>query len=97
MVSEKSSIGEISSKISWRPDLLGDVLALAARRSTTASHFSLPISQSKASVWSERSWGTSMGSWILLNEMRRGLVPEVLRAARGVLRRIALDRVDAHH
>ena len=51
MVSPKSSIGEISSKISSRPEVSGREpgrLALAA--STRARHFSLPTSQSKLSV-----------------------------------------------
>src|SRR3954453_9249948 len=77
MVSEKSSIGEISSKISWRPDLLETSSPSARRRSTAASQSSLPISQSKLFVWRERSCGTSSGSWIFAKEIRRP-EPEVV-------------------
>src|SRR6187431_2310656 len=87
MVSLKSSIGEISSKISCRPDLLETSSPSARRRSTAAFHFSLPISQSKLSVWRERSCGTSRGSAIFAKEMRRlfwleRVLPEVVRAAK---------------
>src|SRR5262245_33387588 len=77
MVSEKSSIGEISSKISWRPDLLDTSSPSPRRRSTAASQASLPISQSKLSVCSERSLGTSRGSWIFAKEMRREVSADV--------------------
>src|SRR5436189_530760 len=77
IVSEKSSIGEISSKISWSPDLSDSSSPAARRRSTLFSQASLPISQSKLSVWRERSLGTSRGSWIFAKEMRRLLLAGV--------------------
>src|SRR5688572_32276591 len=73
IVSEKSSIGEISSKISSSPDLDETSLRPPARASSTSAfQASDPISQSKLSVWSARSSGTSRGSEILAKEMRRG-------------------------
>ena len=74
IVSEKSSIGEISSKISCSPDFWESSSPAARRSATLFSHFSLPISQSKLSVWRARSCGTSSGSEILAKEMRRGLL-----------------------
>src|ERR1700743_1305201 len=58
---EKSSIGEISPRISSRPDwsrttVPGSALAERSR------HASLPTSQSKDSVCSARRLGTSSGS-----------------------------------
>src|SRR3954471_16170480 len=86
MVSEKSSIGEISSKISVRPDFWETSSPASRRRWTTSCHASLPTSQSKLSVWSERSCGTSSGSEIFAKEMRREPAevtePEVVRAAK---------------
>ena len=74
IVSEKSSIGEISSKISWSPDFCESSSPALRRSATLFSHFSFPISQSKLSVWRARSCGTSRGSEILAKEMRRGLL-----------------------
>ena len=79
MVPAKSSIGQISSKISSRPDCLGDVGAAAAswppRRAPSRS--SLPSSQSKLSVCRARRFGTSSGSRILANETRGGAAGRV--------------------
>ena len=72
MVPEKSSIGEISSKISSRPDLRETSSPLSTRCCTSAFHSSLPTSQSKLFVWRSRSLGTSRGSEILAKEIRRG-------------------------
>ena len=72
MVPEKSSIGEISSKISCSPDLGLTSSPASARFWTSASQRSLPTSQSKLLVWSERSFGTSRGSEIFAKEIRRG-------------------------
>ena len=73
MVALKSSIGEISSKISSRPEVSGMSVRPSARAaSTRARHFSLPSSQSKLSVWRARRFGTSKGSRILPKETRRG-------------------------
>src|SRR5215210_2916453 len=80
MVSEKSSIGEISSKISCRPDFDETSSPASRRRATSAVQASLPTSQSKLSVWRERSWGSSRGSEIFANEMGRDFSAE-LRAA----------------
>ncbi len=59
MVPEKSSIGDISSKISCSPDFGLTSSPASARFCTSASQRSLPTSQSKLLVWSERSFGTS--------------------------------------
>ena len=69
----KSSIGEISSKISSRPDCLGtsprpDFSASSKRE----RHKSLPSNQSTLSSCSERRFGTSRGSRIFANETRAG-------------------------
>src|SRR5919199_791462 len=72
---EKSSIGEISSKISSRPDFSWMWLSPGAA-STRACQRSLPRSQSKLSVCSARRSGTSSGSWILPKLTR----PEAVRA-----------------
>src|SRR3954447_922420 len=72
MVPEKSSIGEISSKISSRPDFRETSSPSSTRRWTSACQSSLPTSQSKLLVWRSRSFGTSRGSEILAKEMRRG-------------------------
>src|SRR5215471_14209867 len=74
MEPEKSSIGEISSKISSRPDLVGTSRPVSRAASTRAFHTSLPSSQSKLSVCSARRFGTSRGSRILAKETRRGAV-----------------------
>jgi len=71
---EKSSIGEISSKISSRPDFLGTSCPLSRAASTRAFHAAFPSSQSKLSVWSARRFGTSSGSRIFAKEMRSGAV-----------------------
>src|SRR4051794_3067393 len=98
---EKSSIGEISSKISSRPDLVGTSCPLSSAASTRPFHAALPSSQSKLSVCSARRFGTSRGSLIFAKETRRGavLVPllmlvfEALREAakRGSFRGLGLS------
>jgi hypothetical protein len=65
---EKSSMGEISPRISSRPDC-GSATPSAATRDR---HRSLPTSQSKDSVCSARRFGTSSGSRILAKEVRVG-------------------------
>src|SRR6478752_7304247 len=65
---EKSSRGEISPRISSRPDW-GSATPSAATRDR---HRSLPTSQSKDSVCSARRFGTSSGSRILAKEVRVG-------------------------
>src|SRR3954447_18148900 len=75
MVPWKSSIGLISSKISSRPEEVGTSSRPSFWAcSTRARHFSLPSSVSKLSVWRARRFGTSSGSRIFANEMRRGAV-----------------------
>ena len=69
---EKSSIGEISSRISSRP--------LGVGSSCRARQAGPPTSQSKESVCSARRFGTSSGSRSFANETRED--PEV---DRGVL------------
>ncbi len=71
----KSSIGEISSKISSKPDCFGisprsglSFLPIRAR------HASFPSSQSKLSIWRANRFGTSCGSRILAKEIRAGAV-----------------------
>src|ERR1700709_1224249 len=68
---EKSSIGEISPRISSKPDW--------SRTTTPSSAFatrlrqaSLPINQSNDSVCRARRLGTSNGSRIFANEVRGG-------------------------
>ncbi len=74
---EKSSIGEISSKISSRPDRSGTSVRPSAFAAATRScQRSLPSSQSKLSVCSARRSGTSSGSLIWANDRR----PEAVRA-----------------
>ena len=69
----KSSIGEISSKMSSRPDEVGTSVRPESRAAETRSfHFWLPSNQSKDSVWSARRSGTSRGSRIFANETRSG-------------------------
>jgi hypothetical protein len=71
MVSPRSSMGEISSKISSRPVDSGRSLRPASCASTTrAFHASLPTSQSKLSVWRARRSGTVRVSVTLANERR---------------------------
>ena len=68
---EKSSIGEISSKISSRPERSGTSPRPAALASATrACQRSLPSSQSKLSVCRASRSGTSRGSRILAKETR---------------------------
>src|SRR5699024_2382476 len=68
---EKSSIGEISSQISSRPECSGTLRRPESSASATRScHFSLPRSQSKLSVCSARRSGTSSGSRILVKDRR---------------------------
>src|SRR6478609_6429574 len=74
---EKSSIGEISSKISSRPERSGtSVRPASLAAATRACQRSLPSSQSKLSVWRARRSGTSRGSRIWANDRR----PEAVRA-----------------
>src|SRR5690349_8603664 len=74
---EKSSIGEISSKISSRPERSGTSVRPASwAAATRACQRSLPSSQSKLSVWRARRSGTSRGSRIWANDRR----PEAVRA-----------------
>src|SRR5690349_1667470 len=74
---EKSSIGEISSKISSRPERSGTSVRPASwAAATRACQRSLPSSQSKLSVWRARRSGTSNGSRIWANDRR----PEAVRA-----------------
>jgi hypothetical protein len=59
----KSSIGEISSKISSSPDVEGTSWRPAADAAATRDcQASLPRSQSKLSVWRPSRSGTSRGS-----------------------------------
>src|SRR3954447_9227866 len=68
---EKSSIGEISSKISSRPETVEtSVRPWPSAASTRDFHASLPTSQSKDSVCRARRLGTSRGSRILAKEIR---------------------------
>src|SRR5579875_3364465 len=68
---EKSSIGEISSKISSRPERSGtSTLPASLASATRACHRSLPSSQSKLSVCRASRSGTSSGSRILANDRR---------------------------
>src|SRR6187431_780059 len=67
----KSSIGEISSKISSRPERSGTSLRPSAfAAATRACQRSFPRSQSKLSVWSARRSGTSRGSRIFAKDRR---------------------------
>jgi len=84
MVSPKSSMGEISEKISSSPEVSGREpgrTALAA--ATRARHFSLPTSQSKLSVCRARRLGACMGSAIFAKVMRRDAVRAAMSAAVG--------------
>src|SRR5262245_15671431 len=97
MVPEKSSMGEISSKISSRPDLV-DTAPRPETRSASALDFqvSLPINQSKLSVCSASSSGTSRGSAIFAKEMRRGVVVAVA-ALREAAKRRPSESSDSTH
>src|SRR6478672_12503468 len=82
---EKSSIGEISSKISSSPDRV----ETSSRPSSTAAatracQTSLPTSQSNEETCRSSRLGTSSGSRILANEMRGFLLVE--RVVLGLLR-----------
>ena len=69
----KSSIGEISSKISSKPDCLGtSPRPLFSASSRRARHKSLPSNQSTESSCSDKRLGTSRGSRIFANETRAG-------------------------
>ena len=73
MVPWKSSIGEISSKISSKPDLVEtSVRPSSSAAWVRACQVSFPINQSKLSTWRARRSGTSMASAILAKERRRG-------------------------
>ncbi len=79
MEPEKSSIGEISSKISSRPEEVDRSSRPASMPSwTRACQASLPTSQSKEVVWRCRRFGTSRGSRIFAKETR-----EVVLVLRG--------------
>src|SRR5215213_4180092 len=70
MVPEKSSIGEISSKISSRPDLvLMSVRPSPSAVSTRLRQASLPTSQSNESICRSNRSGTSIGSAIFAKEI----------------------------
>src|SRR6478735_11992774 len=88
MVSLRSSIGEISSKISSRPLTSGTSVRPSDFASATrAFHASLPTSQSNDSVCRARRSGTVSVSEILANERREaprpflGVVVDALGAA----------------
>src|SRR3712207_1489284 len=71
IVPEKSSIGEISSKIYTRPDLaLSSVRTSSNALSRRLRHASFPTSQSNESICRSSRSGTSMGSAIFANEIR---------------------------
>ena len=92
----KSSIGEISSKISSKPDFEGSsprlVLVDSARRER---HKSLPNNQSTLSTCSASRLGTSRGSRIFANEIRRGAVELFFAAKRCPFRQVHKN-VDTH-
>ena len=74
MEPEKSSIGEISSKISSSPEAgLTSVRPASTSAWTRACQASLPMSQSKLLTCSARRLGTSRGSTILANEVREAV------------------------
>ncbi len=76
MVSPRSSIGEISSKISSRPlRVARSVRPAASPSATRCFQISLPTSQSKLSVCSASRSGTVRVSLILANESRDALRP----------------------
>src|SRR3954470_24811074 len=65
-------MGEISEKISSRPDLRETFSPSSMRRWAFSCHASLPTSHAKLEVWRSRSCGTSRGSEILAKESRGG-------------------------
>src|SRR3954452_16140327 len=71
MEPEKSSIGEISPRISSSPDT-GAIPVDSASRSCRSLQAALPISQSNDSVCRASRLGTSSGSLILAKEVRTG-------------------------
>src|SRR5882757_4214101 len=79
---EKSSMGEISPRISSNPEF-GESPVRADR----SLHVSLPTSQSNDSVCRARRFGTSSGSRILANEVRGGApgIPNPFACAVAVL------------
>src|SRR6516164_2713175 len=84
MVPVKSSIGLISSKISSSPDCSGTSLSPAfLAAAMRPSQRSFPSSQSNDSVCRARRLGTSSGSLMRANEIRRvaEAVAEALRDA----------------
>ena len=88
IVPQKSSIGEISSKISSRPDLvLMSVRPSARAASTRSRQASLPTSQSKESICRSSRSGTSMGSAIFANEIRPVVEMTVCWSSRRCARR----------
>src|SRR5690606_21251392 len=81
----KSSIGEISSKISCSPAISGtssrpSLFAVSTRPCQVA----LPTSQSKLSVWMPRRLGTSIGSEICAKEIRGDAERLAMAVAEGV-------------
>ena len=71
----KSSIGEISSKISSKPDWDGSSpRSDSGEFAMRSRHSALPSNQSKLSRCRARRFGTSSGSEILAKEIRRGAV-----------------------
>src|SRR5690349_15480965 len=72
MVPEKSSMGEISSKISWSPDLGLTSSPASVRAWTSLSHAPLPTTRPKLLVWRARSLATSRAPEIFAKEIRRG-------------------------
>ena len=74
----RSSIGEISSNISVKPEVVGtSVLPASSAVFTRACHFSLPINQSNDSICKSKRFGTSSGSLILPKD-KRAFFPEAL-------------------
>src|SRR5659263_439897 len=77
---EKSSIGEISSKISSSPEVVGTSSRPASMSAwTRAAQPSLPTSQSKELVCRASRLGTSRGSRILAKDIRPGCGAVVVR------------------
>src|SRR4051812_6970439 len=78
---EKSSIGEISSKISSRPEVVDTMVpappAALLASVTRACQSSLPTSQSKLLTCRSSRFGTSRGSRILAKERRLVLLVEL--------------------
>jgi len=71
----KSSIGEISAKISSRPEVCGTSwCATFTAASTRARHRSFPSNQSKLSIWSPSRSGACRGSWIFAKDTLREAV-----------------------